>query len=107
MNGIDNNRSRPVENNTGHYGTGKRVPASCAIEIDSNRGRSVTMYSENCLRREGFNYRLPTAPVRCVSMASAIGFIPSSASRMPVSASAAAAEGWSSPCPKGLICAEG
>ena len=28
-------------------------------QIDSNRGRAVTVYSENCLRREGFNYRLP------------------------------------------------
>lgn len=36
-----------------------RVPGVCAIEIDSNAGRPVTMYSESCLREEGFDYRLP------------------------------------------------
>lgn len=36
-----------------------RVPGVCAIEIDSNAGRPVTMYTESCLREEGFNYRLP------------------------------------------------
>ncbi len=36
-----------------------RVPGVCAIEIDSNSGRAVTVYSESCLRDEGFNYRLP------------------------------------------------
>ena len=43
-----------------------RVPGVCAIEIDSNSGRAVTVYSESCLRDEGFNYRLPDCarPVR-------------------------------------------
>lgn len=36
-----------------------RVPAVCAISIDSNSGDAVTMYSQKCLRREGFDYRLP------------------------------------------------
>ncbi|MES2435323.1 MAG: hypothetical protein V4586_16060 [Pseudomonadota bacterium] len=36
-----------------------RVPSVCAISIDSNSGNAVTMYSEKCLRREGFDYRLP------------------------------------------------
>ncbi|WP_054006025.1 hypothetical protein [Cypionkella psychrotolerans] len=36
-----------------------RVPSVCAISIDSNSGNAVTMYSQNCLRREGFDYRLP------------------------------------------------
>lgn len=35
------------------------VPANCAIEIDSNQGRAVTVFSESCMRREGFDYRLP------------------------------------------------
>ncbi len=36
-----------------------RVPSICAISIDSNSGQPVTMYSQKCLRREGFDYRLP------------------------------------------------
>lgn len=36
-----------------------RVPSVCSISIDSNSGDAVTMYSETCLRREGFDYRLP------------------------------------------------
>ncbi|GLS88723.1 hypothetical protein GCM10010873_36970 [Cypionkella aquatica] len=36
-----------------------RVPSVCAIDIDSNSGRAVSMYSEKCMRREGFDYRLP------------------------------------------------
>lgn len=35
-----------------------RVPAVCAIEISGAR-RDVTVYPERCLRREGFDYRLP------------------------------------------------
>lgn len=35
-----------------------RVPAVCAIDIDGAQ-RSVTLYVESCLRREGFDYRLP------------------------------------------------
>jgi hypothetical protein len=36
----------------------KRVPSVCAISIDGAE-RSVSLYSENCLRREGFDARLP------------------------------------------------
>lgn len=36
-----------------------RVPSVCAITIDSNSGQPVTMYSQKCLRSEGFDYRLP------------------------------------------------
>ncbi|MBA3911266.1 MAG: hypothetical protein C0524_15685 [Rhodobacter sp.] len=36
----------------------KRVPSTCAISIDGAL-RSVTLYSEACLRREGFDRRLP------------------------------------------------
>lgn len=35
-----------------------RVPSVCAIEIAGKR-RDVTVYPERCLRREGFDYRLP------------------------------------------------
>lgn len=38
----------------------KRVPSVCAISIDGAE-RSVSLYSENCLRREGFDSRLPRA----------------------------------------------
>jgi hypothetical protein len=36
----------------------KRVPSVCEISIDGAQ-RSVSLFSENCLRREGFEYRLP------------------------------------------------
>lgn len=36
-----------------------RVPGVCAIEIDSDQGYPVTVYTESCLRDEGFDYRLP------------------------------------------------
>lgn len=49
------NHPRKGEYSRNRYG---RVPANCAIEIDSNRG-GVTVYTESCLRREGFGYRLP------------------------------------------------
>ena len=35
-----------------------RIPAVCAMEFDSGR-RSVTVYPERCLRREGVEARLP------------------------------------------------
>ena len=35
-----------------------RVPSVCAISIDGAE-RSVSLYSENCLHREGFDARLP------------------------------------------------
>lgn len=43
-------KPQPVKN--------KRVPSVCAISIDGAQ-RSVSLYSENCMRREGFDYRLP------------------------------------------------
>jgi len=36
----------------------KRVPSVCSISIDGAQ-RSVTLFSESCLRREGFDHRLP------------------------------------------------
>ena len=36
----------------------KRVPSVCAISIDGAE-RTVTLFSETCLRREGFDHRLP------------------------------------------------
>ncbi|MCU0829842.1 MAG: hypothetical protein MUE52_21320 [Tabrizicola sp.] len=36
----------------------KRVPGVCAITIDGAE-RSVTLFPESCLRREGFDHRLP------------------------------------------------
>lgn len=35
-----------------------RVPSVCEIAIDGAQ-RSVSLFSENCLRDEGFDYRLP------------------------------------------------
>jgi hypothetical protein len=46
-----------------------RVPAVCAITIDGAR-QSVTLYSDSCLRREGFDRRLPR---NCASKASIFG----------------------------------
>lgn len=46
-----------------------RVPAKCAITIDGAQ-RSVTLYPENCLRREGLQGRLPQG---CANSASIFG----------------------------------
>lgn len=46
-----------------------RVPAVCAITIDG-ADRSVTLYPESCLRREGFDRRLPR---NCANRASIFG----------------------------------
>ena len=46
-----------------------RVPAVCAIDIDGAQ-RSVTLYVESCLRREGFDHRLPRG---CASTARIFG----------------------------------
>mgnify|MGYP001765443585 CR=1 FL=1 len=35
-----------------------RVPSVCAISIDGAQ-KSVTLYPESCLRKQGFDYRLP------------------------------------------------
>lgn len=35
------------------------VPSRCAIDIDAGRGRSGTVYSESCMRREGVEGRMP------------------------------------------------
>jgi hypothetical protein len=47
----------------------KRVPSVCAISIDG-ADRSVTLYSEGCLREEGFDYRLPRG---CANSATIFG----------------------------------
>jgi hypothetical protein len=47
----------------------KRVPSVCAISIDG-ADRSVTLYSESCLRGEGFEYRLPRG---CANSATIFG----------------------------------
>jgi hypothetical protein len=46
-----------------------RVPAVCAITIDGAQ-QSVTLYPESCLRREGFDRRLPRS---CANQASVFG----------------------------------
>jgi hypothetical protein len=46
-----------------------RVPAVCAITIDGAE-RSVTLYPESCLRREGLDRRLPRS---CANSASVFG----------------------------------
>jgi hypothetical protein len=43
------------------------VPSICAIEIGSGRGM-VTGFTERCLRREGFNYRLPSGCATRISV---------------------------------------
>lgn len=60
INGIDNNndRHKPRPAPAPEPLRQKRVPSVCAIEIDSDRGRAVTVYTESCLRDEGFR-RLP------------------------------------------------
>lgn len=58
INGIDNNNDRHKPKPAPEPVRQKRVPAVCAIEIDSESGRSVTVYTESCLRDEGFR-RLP------------------------------------------------
>lgn len=47
----------------------KRVPSVCAISIDG-ADRSVTLFSEGCLREEGFNHRLPRG---CANSATIFG----------------------------------
>ena len=47
----------------------KRVPAVCEISIDGTH-RSVSLFSENCMRREGFKPRLPR---RCATEAKIFG----------------------------------
>jgi len=46
-----------------------RLPAACAISIDGD-GQSLTLYSENCLRSEGFKRSLPR---NCSSRATIFG----------------------------------
>ena len=47
----------------------KRIPAVCAITIDGAE-RSVSLYPESCLRREGIDQRLPRG---CANSASIFG----------------------------------
>jgi hypothetical protein len=46
-----------------------RVPSVCAISIEGAE-RDVTLFSEGCLRREGFEYRLPRG---CANSATIFG----------------------------------
>ena len=55
----DRNRHKPQPAPQPQPSYQPRVPAVCAISIDSDSGNPVTMYSENCLYRQGFDYRLP------------------------------------------------
>lgn len=59
---------RPRADPARDRGRGNRVPAVCAISIDGAE-RSVTLYSENCLRREGVG-RLPR---ECANYATIFG----------------------------------
>lgn len=54
VNGIDKNKDRPRPQPVRK----PRVPEACAIEVDGAQ-RSVTVYPESCLRKKGFDYRLP------------------------------------------------
>lgn len=59
LNSADKGRARPVP--APHHpvrSPSLRIPAVCAIEISGKR-RDVTVYPERCLRREGFDGRLP------------------------------------------------
>ncbi len=47
----------------------ERLPAACAISIDGD-GQALTLYSENCLRSEGFKRSLPRT---CASRATIFG----------------------------------
>lgn len=58
-NSIDNNKHHAAPTPKPQPIGLPRVPSVCAISIDSNSGDAVTMFPEKCLRREGFNYRLP------------------------------------------------
>ena len=56
---FDNNRVRPAPVPKPPVQVrSPRVPSVCAIEFAGAR-RDVTVYPERCLRREGFDYRLP------------------------------------------------
>lgn len=59
VNAIDNNHAKPKPKPQPQPVRQPRVPAVCAIEMDSDRYGTVSMYPERCLRAEGFNYRLP------------------------------------------------
>lgn len=61
LNDKDKPRPEPVKR--------PRVPAVCEIAIDGS-GKSVSLYSENCMRREGFDYRLPRG---CANSAKVFG----------------------------------
>lgn len=59
LNSADKGRARPAPVPQHPVrGPSLRIPAACAIEISGKR-RDVTVYPERCLRREGFDGRLP------------------------------------------------
>ncbi len=53
-----NDKPKPAPVVTPEPVASRRVPSVCAISIDGAE-RSVTLYPESCLRREGFDHRLP------------------------------------------------
>lgn len=73
VNAINNNKKHAAatpapQPRTGYYKNPRpapqpvyqpRVPAACAIEMDSSNYGTVRMFPERCLRSEGFNYRMP------------------------------------------------
>jgi hypothetical protein len=60
INAIDHNKHRtPQPQPIPEPVRQPRVPATCAIEMDSSQYGTISMYPERCLRSEGFNYRLP------------------------------------------------
>ncbi|MFN3844936.1 MAG: hypothetical protein ACK4RZ_03810 [Paracoccaceae bacterium] len=59
INSIDKGRAKPAPlPEPPVQARAPRVPSVCAIEISGAR-RDVTVYPERCLRREGFDFRLP------------------------------------------------
>ncbi len=65
--GWDNGRDQDWQNRDwrdgrGHshkYGRQPRVPQACAFRLKGKHSRSALVYSERCLRQQGFTYRLP------------------------------------------------
>ncbi len=58
VNGIDKNNHHPRPTPVPEPVRKPRVPEACAIQVDGAQ-RSVTVYPESCLRKKGFDYRLP------------------------------------------------
>jgi len=69
VNELDDGRTAAPRGIPPRPATSRRVPAVCAITIDGAQ-RSVTLYPESCLRREGLKAGLPQ---RCASPARIFG----------------------------------